>query len=66
MEKKLIEEGGSAVGGRPIKQSEVPEVIDKVNGILDSIGLTQHEDYDAVGSAGKKKKKMIPVTLISS
>lgn len=56
MEKKLIEEGGSAVGGRPIKQSEVPEVIDKVNVILDSIGLTQHDDYDAVGSAGKKKE----------
>lgn len=54
--KKLIEEGGSAVGGRPIKQNEVPEIIQKVSEILDSIGFTQHEDYDAAGSAGKKKE----------
>lgn len=54
--KKLIEEGGSAVGGRPIKQNEVPEIIKKVSEILDSIGFTQHEDYDAAGSAGKKKE----------
>lgn len=52
---KLIEEGGNAVNGRPIKQEEVPEIIEVVNGILDSIGLTFHDDYEAVGSAGKKK-----------
>lgn len=52
---KLIEEGGSAVGGRPIKQEEVPEIIEKVNELLISLGLEQHEDFDAVGSAGKKK-----------
>lgn len=55
METKLIEEGGSAVGGRPIKQSEVPEIIHKVSEILTSIGFTEHEDYDVAGSAGKKK-----------
>jgi hypothetical protein len=55
MKKQLIEEGGSAVNGRPIQHSEVPEIIEKVNSILDSIGLTFHDDYESCGSAGKKK-----------
>lgn len=53
--KTLIEEGGSAVGGRPIRQDEVPQIVEIVNGILDSIGLTFHDDYENAGSAGKKK-----------
>lgn len=52
---KLIEEGGSAVNGRPIRQDEVPEIVEIVNNILDSIGLTYHDDYENAGSAGKKK-----------
>ena len=53
--RKLIEEGGNAVGGRPIQQSEVPEIVEMVNSILDSIGLVFHDDYESCGSAGKKK-----------
>lgn len=53
--RKLIEEGGNAVGGRPIQQSEVPEIVEIVNSILDSIGLVFHDDYESCGSAGKKK-----------
>ena len=52
---KLIEEGGNAVNGRPIRQDEVPQIVEIVNGILDSIGLTFHDDYENAGSAGKKK-----------
>lgn len=53
--KRLIEEGGNAVNGRPIRQEEVPEIVEIVNGILDSIGLTYHDDYENAGSAGKKR-----------
>ena len=53
--RKLIEEGGNVVGGRPIQQSEVPEIVEMVNSILDSIGLVFHDDYESCGSAGKKK-----------
>jgi hypothetical protein len=51
----LILEGGAAVNGRRILQSEVPIIIDKVDEILSGIGLVKGEDWDLVGSAGKKK-----------
>lgn len=51
----LILEGGAAVNGRRILQSEVPMIIDKVDEILSGIGLVKGEDWDMVGSAGKKK-----------
>ena len=51
----LILEGGSAVNGRRILQSEVPTIIDKVDEILSGLGLVKGEDWDLVGSAGKKK-----------
>lgn len=53
--KKLILEGGAAVNGRRILQSEVPSIIDKVDEILSGLGLVRGEDWDMVGSAGKKK-----------
>ena len=52
---KLILEGGAAVNGRRILQSEVSSIIDKVDEILSGIGLVRGEDWDMVGSAGKKK-----------
>lgn len=52
---KLILEGGAAVNGRPILQSEVPTIIDTVDEILSGIGLVRGEDWDMVGSAGKKR-----------
>ena len=52
---KLILEGGAAVNGRRILQSEVPSIIDKVDEILSGLGLVRGEDWDMVGSAGKKK-----------
>ena len=52
---KLILEGGAAVDGRRILQSEVPLIIDKVDEILSGLGLVRGEDWDMVGSAGKKK-----------
>lgn len=51
----LILEGGAAVNGRRILQSEVPTIIDKVDEILSGLGLVKGEDWDIVGSAGKKK-----------
>ena len=51
----LILEGGAAVNGRRILQSEVPTILDKVEEILSGIGLVRGEDWDIVGSAGKKK-----------
>ena len=51
----LILEGGAAVNGRRILQSEVPMIIDKVDEILSGLGLVKGEDWDMVGSAGKKK-----------
>ena len=51
----LILEGGAAVNGRRILQSEVPMIIDKVEEILSGLGLVKGEDWDMVGSAGKKK-----------
>ena len=51
----LILEGGAAVNGRRILQSEVPTIIDKVDEILSGLGLVKGEDWDLVGSAGKKK-----------
>jgi hypothetical protein len=51
----LILEGGAAVNGRRILQSEVPAIIDKVDEILSGLGLVRGEDWDIVGSAGKKK-----------
>ena len=53
--KNLILEGGAAVNGRRILQSEVSSIIDKVDEILSGIGLVRGEDWDMVGSAGKKK-----------
>ena len=53
--KKLILEGGAAVNGRRILQSEVPSIIDKVDEILSGLGLVRGKDWDMVGSAGKKK-----------
>lgn len=53
---KLILEGGAAVDGRRILQSEVPLIIDKVDEILSGLGLVKGEDWDMVGSAGKKKE----------
>lgn len=53
--KKLILEGGAAVNGRRILQSEVPSIIDKVDEILSGLSLVRGEDWDMVGSAGKKK-----------
>lgn len=52
---KLILEGGAAVNGRRILQNEVPSIIDKVDEILSGLGLVRGEDWDMVGSAGKKK-----------
>ena len=52
---KLILEGGAAVNGRRILQSEVPSIIDKADEILSGLGLVRGEDWDMVGSAGKKK-----------
>ena len=52
---KLILEGGKAVDGRRILQSEVPSIIDKVDEILSGLGLVRGEDWEMVGSAGKKK-----------
>ena len=51
----LILEGGAAVNGRRILQSEVPTIVDKVDEILSALGLIKGEDWDIVGSAGKKK-----------
>ena len=51
----LILEGGAAVNGRRILQSEVPSIIDKADEILSGLGLVRGEDWDMVGSAGKKK-----------
>ena len=53
--RKLILEGGAAVNGRRILQSEVPSIIDKVDEILSGLGLVRGKDWDMVGSAGKKK-----------
>ena len=53
--KILILEGGAAVNGRRILQSEVPSIIDKADEILSGLGLVRGEDWDMVGSAGKKK-----------
>ena len=52
---ELILEGGAAVNGRRILQSEVPIIMDKVEEILSGLGLVRGEDWDMVGSAGKKK-----------
>ena len=52
---KLILEGGKAVDGRRILQSEVPSIADKVDEILSGLGLVRGEDWEMVGSAGKKK-----------
>ena len=52
---ELILEGGKAVAGRRILQSEVPSIVDKVDEILSGLGLVKGEDWDMVGSAGKKK-----------
>ena len=52
---KLILEGGAAVNGRRILQSEVSSIIDKADEILSGLGLVRGEDWDMVGSAGKKK-----------
>ena len=52
---ELILEGGAAVNGRRILQSEVPVIVDKVDEILSGLGLVKGEDWDMVGSAGKKK-----------
>ena len=54
---ELILEGGAAVNGRRILQSEVPAIIDKVDEILSGLGLVKGEDWDMVGSAGKKKEE---------
>ena len=54
--KNLILEGGAAVDGRRILQSEVPTIIDKVDEILSGLGLVRGEDWDIIGSAGKKKE----------
>ena len=53
---KLILEGGKAVDGRRILQSEVPLIVDKVDEILSGLGLVRGEDWEMVGSAGKKKE----------
>lgn len=53
----LILEGGAAVKGRRILQSEVPTILDKVEEILSGLGLVRGEDWDIVGSAGKKKSE---------
>ena len=53
----LILEGGAAVNGRRILQSEVPVILDKVEEILSGLGLVRGEDWDIVGSAGKKKSE---------
>ena len=51
----LILEGGAAVNGRRILQSEVPVILDKVDEILSGLGLVKDEDWELAGSAGKKK-----------
>ena len=53
----LILEGGAAVNGRRILQSEVPMIVDKIDEILSALGLVKGEDWDIVGSAGKKKSE---------
>ena len=53
---ELILEGGAAVNGRRILQSEVSSIVDKVDEILSPLGLVKGEDWDIVGSAGKKKE----------
>ena len=52
---EIILEVGAAVNGRRILQSEVPTIVDKVDVILSGLGLVKGEDWDIVGSAGKKK-----------
>lgn len=52
---ELILEGGAAVNGRRILQSEVPTILNKIDEILSGLGLVRGEDWDIVGSAGKKK-----------
>ena len=52
----LILEGGAAVNGRRILQSEVSMIVDKADEILSALGLVKGEDWDIVGSAGKKKE----------
>jgi hypothetical protein len=51
----LILEGGAAVNGRRILQSEVPAIVDKIDEILSGLGLVKDEDWELAGSAGKKK-----------
>ena len=51
----LILEGGAAVNGRRILQIEGPAIMYKVEEILSGLGLVKGEDWDMVGSAGKKK-----------
>ena len=53
----LILEGGAAVNGRRILQSEVPTILDKVEEILSGLGLVKDEDWELAGSAGKKKSE---------
>lgn len=52
---ELILEGGAAVKGRRILQSEVPTILNKIDEILSGLELVRGEDWDIVGSAGKKK-----------
>lgn len=54
-EKFLLEEGGNAVSGRRIKQTEVYPIYDRVSEILTELGLEKDVDFSLVGSAGKKK-----------
>lgn len=51
----IIEEGGNAVNGRRIQQEEVPIIMNKVDEFLGNLGLVRGDDYDIVGSAGKKR-----------
>jgi len=53
----LILEGGAAVNGRRILQSEVGDIMSRVDAILGEIGLNKDTDYKPVGSAGKKKQQ---------
>ena len=43
--RKLILEGGAAVNGRRILQSEVPSIIDKVDGILSGLGSSRDNRF---------------------
>ena len=61
---ELILEGGKAVNGRPILQSEVPTILNKVDEILSGLGLVRGEDWDVIGSAGRKRKEILLVILI--